>query len=276
MTFKYSFIVFLSLFHILATFPIYSQTHYSDFNSWNESLNFHSNAKDSWVLSGQSEQFVGLESGDVIEGIKLPDGLRMINDAFFEFDFGLLGGTSYYIFDKDEILDLVKNNQLLYTLKMDNSSFGIHFGIHTQFSAGIVFVRPDLVFNSNTFNYRVTDVLNSSVTYLAKERYQYLDIPVMIGVKLNPLKVMCGPVGHIFIANQSKLVEELKDLTTDFDRFTLGYQVGLGVDFFQIGFDLRYEGNLDKLGEGILFNGEKIFFSKNPSRLIATLTFAIK
>jgi hypothetical protein len=203
-------------------------------------------------------------------------GLRIASgDGFFEIDLGLLGGTSFYFIGRDEVLELEDDQTLLYKLQIDKAGMGIHFGIHSKFRAGPVFIRPDLVFNSNSVNFLVTDILNNSSTILSKERYQYLDIPILLGVQLKSISLMAGPVGHIFIANQSSLVDEIRELTTNYEKFTLGYQAGIGISLLNIGLDLRYEGNLRKFGEGIRYKGKDIYFTNNPSRLLLTLTFSV-
>lgn len=194
---------------------------------------------------------------------------------FFEINIGLLGGTSYYFFNRDDVLNLEQLQQLIYQLQVDNASLGIHFGIHTQFRAGPVFIRPDIVFNSNSVNFKVTDILDNSDTSLAKERYQYLDFPVVVGLDLGSWQFMAGPVGHLFIANQSALVKEITNLTLDYEPFTIGYQLGVGGQLGNMGVDLRYEGSLNRFGEGFEFYGKEFQFSTRPSRLLLTLTFAI-
>jgi hypothetical protein len=192
-----------------------------------------------------------------------------------EFHFGLTGGTSYYLANTEEIIELIKNQQLRYELSIQESSLGLHFGVHSQLRIGSLFIRPDIVFNSNSFSYQLKDVFNNSAVTLVEERYQYLVVPLLIGYDISPFFVMGGPVGQVFLANQSGFKENFMELTTDLKRWRWAYQLGVGLNFFNIGLDIRYEGSLNSLGTGISYNGQNFYFSKTPSRLIATLTFNI-
>lgn len=193
----------------------------------------------------------------------------------FNLRFGVLGGTSYYILDKNDLITIQKDNLDKYKIHVKDAEMGIHFGIMTLLQIHKLLLQPEFIFNSNVINYHVDDLINSSASTIAKEKYQYLDIPVMLGYKSGLIRFMAGPVGHIFISNKSDLVK-IQDFSQTFAPLTLGYQAGLGFDFWNFMLDLRYEGNFTKLGAGIKFLDRKVYFSKTPGRIIASLTFAIK
>jgi len=195
------------------------------------------------------------------------------NDKDIVFSFGVLAGVSYYILDKTDLV-LRQNDQDRYKIKVKEADLGIHFGLMMELHIRKILIRPEIVFNSNTINYQVDDLNNSSVKTLTKEKYQVMDIPLMFGYKSNALRLMTGPVAHVFLSRKSELAE-LENFSRKNKSLTLGWQAGLGIDFWNFMFDIRYEGNFDKLGDGLKFNNEKIYFSKAPSRIIATLSFAI-
>lgn len=193
----------------------------------------------------------------------------------FKFRFGVIAGTSYYLLDKDDRASITQNDLERYLINVKDADLGIHFGIMTQFQINNLLLRPELVFNSNSISYQVVDLQNSSANTIAKEKYQNLDIPIMLGYDLGGLRVMAGPVGHVFITNKSELTK-IENFTQDFSSLSLGYQAGLGIDIGNFWIDFRYEGNLTKLGKGIRFSEKEFYFSQTPSRLILSLTFAIK
>lgn len=194
----------------------------------------------------------------------------------FRFRFGVLAGTSYYYLDENDLI-IVKNvDQDKYNIQIKNAKLGIHFGIMTQLRINHFILRPEAIFNFNVINnYHIEDIENYSVKSVAKEKYLYLDIPILFGYKKGALRMMGGPVGYIFIFNSSDLLQT-ENIIQTFKPFTIGWQTGLGFDLFNFMLDIRYEGNFDRLGDGIIFIGKKIYFSTTPNRIIATLTFAIK
>ena len=193
----------------------------------------------------------------------------------FQFRFGVIAGTSYYLLDKNDLLSVEGNDLDKYNIKVKDADLGIHFGIMTQFQLNNLLLRPEFIFNSNSINYQVVDLQNSSANTIAKEKYQNLDIPIMVGYQLTNLRIMAGPVGHIYISNKSELTK-IENFSQDFSALLIGYQAGLGFDIGNFWIDARYEGNLTELGKGIRFSEKEFYFSQTPSRLILSFTFAIK
>ena len=196
-------------------------------------------------------------------------------DSGIKFRFGVLAGTSYYIIDKNDIAQVSADDGQKFTLNISSADLGIHFGIMTRLQISNLMLQPEFIFNSNTINYKVVDIANSSAAKLAKENYQNLDIPLMLGYKSGFIRFMAGPVGHIFIHSKSDLAK-IENFTRTFNAMTIGYQAGIGLDIGNFLIDLRYEGNLTKIGKGIRFSDKEFYFSKTPGRIIGTLTFVIK
>lgn len=229
-------------------------------------------------IANKSLQIIHHDLGITTNGMNYinPNLTPLPKDDFFRFRYGILAGASYYMLHRNDLITINNNNNVPeYQLSVDNAELGIHFGIFSQLMLGPVFIRPEIMFNSNVINYKLDDLVNSSASRITKERYQYLDIPILVGFKSGGARVNAGPVGHIFVSNRSELIE-IVNFSADFRRFMIGYQAGVGIDFHNLMFDLRYEGNLNKIGDGIIFGGERIYFSKTPGRLIASITFAIK
>ncbi len=166
-----------------------------------------------------------------------------------------------------------KTNTDSFNLKFENASYGFHFGGGIRISLGNFYLQPELLFNSNKANFKFTD-FNTSSTYdsIRTEKYQYLDIPIILGVKLGLLRLNLGPVAHIFLNNTSELLD-INGYAEKFKTATFGYQAGIGFDFKFISLDIRHEGNFSKYSDHILFFGSKLNFDNKASRLIGTLSF---
>ena len=201
------------------------------------------------------------------EAIKEEEGL-----PFFGFNFGILGGASYYLVNDDDISRLTNFNPSLNKLTVDESVFGYHLGFLTQMRFWRILIRPEFIVNYSTINYQVEDVVNASNNTTATEGLIYLDIPVLLGYKYQNYRIMGGLVGHLFVSNHSEL-EDIGNFKNDFESFTFGYQTGVGFDKSRFGIDLRFEGNFRQFGDGFINGGNRIYFGEMPHRVMLSLVY---
>jgi hypothetical protein len=186
------------------------------------------------------------------------------------FSFGIKGGINTQIDKPSDIVIGSGGNP--FNLGVDNIDFGAQFGTFFRFG-NKVFIQPELVFNSNHTDYKVGDP--NLVQTIYKEKYQYLDLPVMLGFKLGPVRIQGGPVGHIFLNSTSELTD-INGYKAKFKQMNWGYQTGIGIGFGRFAIDARYEGNFSKEGDHITFFGDPYSFSTNPARIILGLSIALK
>lgn len=185
--------------------------------------------------------------------------------------FGFKGGLSSFDLHPNDLLIMSNEDIKQFSLKVDQADLGVHFGIMTQINIANLFIQPEVLFNSNSVNYRVTDFNSTQVgEELLKERYQHVDIPIILGARLGPLRIGGGPTGHVFINSTSELFK-FKEYSQTFKDITYGWQAGLGLDLWKIHLDVRYEGNFDKFGEHIIWNGQQYNFNKSPGRVLASI-----
>jgi len=185
------------------------------------------------------------------------------------FSFGLKGGLNTQVNKPQDIILGTGDTSL--NLGINKSTFGTQFGAYFRFGKGI-FIQPEILFNSNRVDYKIGE---SSVNEVIKnEKYQYLDIPVLVGFKLGPVRVQGGPVGHYFLNSTSELTD-FDGYKARFKQMTWGWQTGLNIGAGRFSFDLRYEGNFSNQGNHITFFGDKYEFANTPSRLILGLNIAI-
>jgi hypothetical protein len=152
------------------------------------------------------------------------------------------------------------------------SKLGYHAGAFLRASLFGIYIQPELLFTSIASEYTVTDLLNSSRDQLASQRIGRVDLPVLIGAKLGNLRLGLGPVGSIIVSDK----DELKDVTgyeTKLKSATIGYQLGVGLDIWKAGLDIRYEGNLSRLGDQIVVGGQPVNFDSRAKQVIFSLSF---
>ncbi|HFA47573.1 MAG TPA: PorT family protein [Bacteroidetes bacterium] len=183
--------------------------------------------------------------------------------------FGVRAGLSTPNLDKETI----DQNGLKLAIK--DAKYGFHIGLFGRVPLGAkLYLQPEVLFNSNSVDFDVTDLGDGLINTVLTEKYQNLDIPLMLGYKLGPLRLEAGPAGHVFLKSKSELEEGVTGYMQRFKDFNLGYQAGLGLDIWKLLVDVRYEGNFNNFGEHMTIAGEQINFSQNPSRWVMTVGFA--
>jgi len=187
--------------------------------------------------------------------------------------FGLKGGIGTYDLGVNEAIKVLEGgNEFL--LDVQDAKYGYHVGLVVQFKMASFLVQPEILFNSNSVDYSFGQT-NSGSNSIFTEKYQNVDIPIMLGLKAGPMRLMGGPVGHYFISSTSELLE-FENYDQKFDELTYGWQAGIGLDFLNLMVDVRYEGNFSKFGNHIVFSGQEYSFSNSPARLLASLAVTIK
>lgn len=167
--------------------------------------------------------------------------------------------------------DLQNLNELDVALK--DASYGVNGGIVLQINLGNFMIQPEVLFNSSQVDYTVSDVGNGIVDSLFKEKFQNLDLPILLGYKLGGfLRLHAGPVGHILINNTSELTD-LQGYKEKFDNLTWGWQAGFGIDIGKLMIDMRYEGNFNKYGDHFEFFGQEYQFDQAPARFLVSLGY---
>ena len=182
-------------------------------------------------------------------------------------NFGIKAGLSTEKLDMEN----VSLNDLDIAIK--EAKYGLHFGVFVRGSVGKRFyIQPEVLFNSNSVDFKVNDLSDGLVNTILTEKYQNLDIPLMLGLKFGPLRLQGGPVGHVHLASSSEL-GGITGFESRFNDFNLGYQAGFGLDIWKITLDAKYEGNFSNFGDHITVGGEPVKFSQNPSRWIFSAGF---
>lgn len=197
-------------------------------------------------------------------------GLFLLQQANAQFNIGILGGLSSYNLPGNIIH--VNNGTDSLDLSVDKARYGYHFGIFLRGQVHKFYIQPEFIFNSNRVDYKLNDFSldTNSISGIRNERYQYLDVPIMLGLKFNFFRINAGPVGHIFINSRSELTD-INGYDQKFKQMTLGWQGGIGFDISWLTLDLRYEGNFNKFGDHIHIGNNSFAFANTPSRFIASL-----
>ncbi len=140
------------------------------------------------------------------------------------------------------------------------------------------FLQPEVYFTAKEVN---VDVLNSLTTNQGVVGFSQksLDVPLLAGIKLGPLRVLAGPVASYAISASTSPDAAVKSYFSGtsqdiINRSSFSYQAGIGFDILNLSLDLRYEGTMSELKNTVAvpsgFN-----YSQKPSYYQATIGFRI-
>lgn len=159
------------------------------------------------------------------------------------FAFGLKAGVNYSsIKTADDLID-------------QNSILGYQVGVFTRLG-GLIHLQPELylVSKGNEFvsfeDEAGNEVPNGTVEFTS------LDLPVLLGTKLGPLRIMAGPVISFVVDKNTDFDSAYEDVS-DFDDYknqAIGIQAGGGLDLGKFTVDLRYEAGLSNVSESDKYN----------------------
>ena len=104
-----------------------------------------------------------------------------------------------------------------------------------------------------------------------KQRFNRLEIPVLLGIKLGPLRINAGPSATIQIGSPKALIDD-PNFNNMYKGATFGYQAGIGLDLFKtITLDARYGGSLSKkFGDSVTIGSQTFNLdSRQPSLILS-------
>lgn len=158
-------------------------------------------------------------------------------------------------------------------LALLKANYGVHAGIFTQLKIAGIFIQPEVIFNSTSADYTLSQLGGAPFDVIKRETYQNVDIPVLIGISMGPLQLGVGPVGHVFINSTSELFD-VQGYSQKFKDLKYGYQANAALVIGKLYIDVRYEGNLSKYGDHFNFYGHQYAFDKSPARIIGSIGMA--
>jgi len=194
--------------------------------------------------------------------------------AFSQIKFGLKAGVSTTNLSMADLKTVTSGNTTYTVNALTAAKYGFHGGAFVRLSLFGIYLQPELLFTTRTNEYTVQNVTAGQTTAaeIVKQNFNKLDIPVMLGLKLGPLRVNAGPVGSLLINSPKDLIKN-PDYKNNYNKMTIGYQAGVGFDLLNfLTFDLRYEGSLKKYQNQIQnLAGTKFNLDDRPNAFVFSL-----
>ena len=123
-----------------------------------------------------------------------------------------------------------------------------------------IFVQPELVYNTRGYNF---DITANGKTYKIKQQAYYLDVPVLVGLKMFKfLRVYAGPNFQYLLKNEITGVDDVVALAIDFKKTDMkkantGVQIGFGLDLSKFRVDVKYDFNPSDMGSPFSYQGKE-------------------
>lgn len=196
-----------------------------------------------------------------------------------KFAFGLKVGANFSQLNTLEVktprldgsgMPVMSSGQVVYDFFQNNESkiTGLVGGAYLRFG-GTLYLQPELLLSSKGGSFDL--VRQGMSTQRIDVKMTTFDIPLLIGLKLGPLRINAGPMASLKISDNQTLKNAFQQYTTQpvgdtYKQAVFGYQAGVGLSLFGLQLDLRREGNFSDLAAyGIKTNTTDERFSTRTS-----------
>lgn len=119
-----------------------------------------------------------------------------------------------------------------------------------------LYIQPEVLYTGKGGSYLVQPIdangqAVGSPTQV-KVKTENIDVPVLLGLKIGPLRVNAGPVASFLIGSNESIKEAITKYTQGsvsdtFNQAAWGYQLGGGLDIGNFSLDVRYEDSLSNV-----------------------------
>ena len=141
-----------------------------------------------------------------------------------------------------------------------------------------IYIQPEVYFSAKDFEVNALNVVTKSNDVVSFSQ-KSLDVPVLLGIKLGPVRIAAGPVASYSFSADASADNALKTYFAGSareisNRSNFSYQAGVGVDFLSLSLDVRYEGAISDLSN-TLNVPSGYSYAQKPSFFQATIGFRI-
>ncbi|KAA6430356.1 PorT family protein [Dyadobacter flavalbus] len=162
-------------------------------------------------------------------------------------------GNPYLGYDGKEVKDNLKQSFSTRT--------GAVGGIYMRFGRTI-FIQPEVLVSTKGGSFEIVQMdREQPVSKIVNIKYSNIDVPLLIGLKGGPIRILAGPVTSFRIGDNQRLRDAFKQYTSDLNNAlseaSFGYQLGAGIDIGNISLDVRKEGSFTNLAS-FQVNGQSV------------------
>ena len=153
---------------------------------------------------------------------------------------------------------------------------GFHAGLFARVTISSFYVQPELLFTNAGGKIRLTDNASANVNEMLEYKYNRVDVPVLVGLKLSFVRFNAGPVASFNVNTENKSPKELgKELENRYKSATIGFQAGVGLDLWKVIVDLKYESGLDSQLDKVNINGTSYSFDQRAQQVLLSIGYKL-
>jgi hypothetical protein len=150
-------------------------------------------------------------------------------------------------------------------------------GLMARLDRGNFWFMSELMYGQSTAQYSmiyVQEIREGQISLKMDEKRSFLELPVSAGVSIGFVDIFSGfSVARDFGFRNE--LESTEGYTTSRNALRAGWHSGIGVNFGQILFDIRYHQEFRNYGQGQFINGQELLLKNAPGRLLMTAAFRI-
>jgi hypothetical protein len=148
-------------------------------------------------------------------------------------------GNPYLGYDGKEVRDNLKQSF--------NTRTGAVGGIWARFGRTL-FIQPEVLVSTKGGSFEIIQTHQEQpISKTVNIKYSNIDVPLLIGLKGGPFRILAGPVTSFRIGDNQRLRDAFEHYTSDLNNAmseaTFGYQLGAGLDLGNFSLDVRKEGS---------------------------------
>ncbi|HSP12698.1 MAG TPA: outer membrane beta-barrel protein [Salegentibacter sp.] len=178
-----------------------------------------------------------------------------------ETEFGIKGGLNYGASgDYENVNEGAEDFRS--SFEEGENKTGFHVGAYSKFGILGFFLQPEVMYTSLTTQYESFDY-----------KLNKIDAPVLVGANIfGPLSIKAGPSFQYILNNELEETSfEIGEVEND---ITIGYQLGAGLNFGRLGFDLRYENAFSENTAFVETASERFSLDSRPSQWILSASYS--
>ena len=190
------------------------------------------------------------------------------------FNWGIKGGIGFSSLTINDLTDISDGNGGYYGLVTGDGVMGYHLGVQTRIKIAMIYVQPEIYWNAGGGT--LEQVMDGEATEILEVKFNRIDVPLLVGAKLGPVRLNIGPVGSYVINETNEGSTGDFDYELYVDAMNWGWQGGIGVDLSKLSVDVRYEGSLSDLSDSLPDALQEYNMDPRPSQWIISLGYWFK
>ncbi|NNL91393.1 MAG: hypothetical protein HKO66_04100 [Saprospiraceae bacterium] len=131
-----------------------------------------------------------------------------------------------------------------------------------SYSNDLIFIQGELGYRriQSRFLYTNFSSLDDVVPILETKRTNSIIVPFTAGLRMEGIKFGAGPI-FSFVINENQIFKSIESFEERSKKLKTGFRVGVGIELYQLHFDLNFEQRFDGVAESFYYRGDNKGFN---------------